>query len=464
MRPSAIVAHAHAALAGGQVDVAERWADHVLRVYGRHAGARLVRALHAERRGNVSAALDDLNFVLGADPADASARVARARLLRARGDAARARESAREALELVPGDAAVLESALEILAVDADALAATPAALARIYLRSGWAALAERHARRALSDGGVRVEVRLCLAEALWRLGRLAECEGQCKLVFDQAKDSVLAAAMLAHILSERGHTDEGQDLLQRAGEIDPEFAEARRLLGALEFHRLVIPELTDLAPPEGLEVIERYRRPPLPHFDAVDLSAAPAGPEARSPAPDTEGVDAPAPAPGAAVEATLIEAATAREAASAALGPAADGETAPSAVPWSAPTLAPDVAGARLVSLDGGVETPAPISEVAASPTPAARAPSTRAAQVRAVLPTGSPDLLRSALHAMLADPDADRGEVESVLVEATAIPGVRGLAWKLLGDVRMRAGRPQAAATAYLRAAEFSRDGSHA
>ena len=123
-----------------------------------------------------------------------------------------------------------------------------------MHLNCGWPDLAERHARAAVSESPERVDVRLTLAEALWRLGRLSACEAECRVVADQAEECVRAAVMRAHILSERGRTAEGQELLDRIGRIDPEFREARELLGTLEVHRLVLPDIVEIAmPPEVL-------------------------------------------------------------------------------------------------------------------------------------------------------------------------------------------------------------------
>ena len=57
--------------------------------------------------------------------------------------------------------------------------------------------------------------------------------------------------------------------------------------------------------------------------------------------------------------------------------------------------------------------------------------------------------------------DPDASR--VDGLLLEAVAHRELRGSAWKLLGDHYMQTGRPQAAADAYLRAANVTDRSTH-
>ena len=230
-------------------------AGHVIGRYPRHASARLVRALAAEAAGELDQALEDLRFVTSAEPLNAPAVAAMARIFKRRDDDARAQDEARRVVELVPdvADNESLESALDILGVDADALPMTPGVFARIHLRTGWPGTAERYARRALDDEPDRIDIRLTLAEALWQLNRLSLCEEQCTIIFDRANDCVRAAVMLAHVLAERGRMAEGQDLLGRAGEIDPEYLEARQMLAQLEIHRLVLPDAPQIDVPMSL-------------------------------------------------------------------------------------------------------------------------------------------------------------------------------------------------------------------
>ena len=232
MRPSEAAALARQALADGDSTLARSVAERLLAEFANYPPARLVRALLAEQANDTDAALDDLRAVASAEPTNAEARAVQARLFQRRGDTDRARMAARQAVELIPREPEVLESALEILNLQADSLETSAAVLARVHLNCGWPDLAERHARAAVSESPERVDIRLTLAEALWRLGRLSACEAECRVVADQAEECVRAAVMRAHILSERGRTAEGQELLDRIGRIDPEFQGSARTAG----------------------------------------------------------------------------------------------------------------------------------------------------------------------------------------------------------------------------------------
>ena len=440
MRPSEIVEQAQVAIRAGDYDNAARLAGHVLGSFGRHAGARLVRALVAEANGETERALDDLSFVASAEPADPQVRAAQARAFRRAGDDARAREIAQQTVELVPTAPEVLESALDVLGVDPDALAPSPAVLARVHLNSNWPHLAEREARQALTDHPERVDIRLTLAEALWRQERLAECEEQCKVIFDQANDCVRAAIMLAHILSERGRTAEGQDLLERVGEIDPEFLEARRMLASLEVHRLVLPEPPELQPPAQLgEDVTPHAAPPEavpsavgPDGDAVMPDVRPGGSSAATGGTFQDGdptTDVP-PEPTGLADTVRASTAAAAVSDGASESDARQDQPDGTAPPPNSPL--PDEADLErrggLTELDWACEL-------------LRRECWSEAEQVLAEIATNG---------------DFPPHDVDELLESAAKQAALRIPALRLLGDHRMRTSRPQAAAEAYLRAAD--------
>ena len=442
VRPSEAADLARQALAQGDSTRALTITERLLGEFTRYPPARLVRALLAEQANNTDAALDDLRAVTSAEPANAEARAAQARLFQRRGDTDRARMAARQALELIPTDPDVLESALEVLDVNADALDTSTAVLARVHLNCGWPDLAERHARVAVSESPERVDVRLTLAEALWRLGRLPACEAECRVVADQAEECVRAAVMRAHILSERGRTAEGQELLDRIGRIDPEFREARELLGTLEVHRLVLPAAAEISlPPDLLGQIHgvtpspaQQSRPdetqPTPFIS--DIATAP-----REAQPD-DGLDEPDESP-------------VRQAESAASPERLPlDEVAAEPVSQEAPAPPAD----QDASMPAGAAAP-PIAE---SDEPATAASFSTFDWARHLIERSEWTEAERVLTDIVTANDPDTSRVDGLLLQAVAHRELRGSAWKLLGDHYMQTGRPQAAADAYLRAANVA------
>ena len=442
VRPSEAADLARQALAQGDSTRALTITERLLGEFTRYPPARLVRALLAEQANNTDAALDDLRAVTSAEPANAEARAAQARLFQRRGDTDRARMAARQALELIPTDPDVLESALEVLDVNADALDTSTAVLARVHLNCGWPDLAERHARVAVSESPERVDVRLTLAEALWRLGRLPACEAECRVVADQAEECVRAAVMRAHILSERGRTAEGQELLDRIGRIDPEFREARELLGTLEVHRLVLPAAAEISlPPDLLGQIHgvtpspaQQSRPdetqPTPFIS--DIATAP-----REAQPD-DGLDEPDESPVRQAESAASPQQLSRD------------EVSAEPVSQEAPAPPAD----QDASMPAGAAAP-PIAE---SDEPATAASFSTFDWARHLIERSEWTEAERVLTDIVTANDPDTSRVDGLLLQAVAHRELRGSAWKLLGDHYMQTGRPQAAADAYLRAANVA------
>ncbi len=466
MRPSEAATLARQALADGDSTLARSIAERLLAEFASYPPARLVRALLAEQVNDSDAALDDLRGVTSAEPTNAEARAAQARLFQRRGDTDRARMAARQAVELIPGDPKVLESALEILNLEADSLDTSAAVLARVHLNCGWPDLAERHARAAVSESPERVDVRLTLAEALWRLGRLSACEAECRVVADQAEECVRAAVMRAHILSERGRTAEGQELLDRIGRIDPEFREARELLGILEVHRLVLPDMVEIAlPPELLRqsngTVEAVTEPPP--ADGTHAAASPVADPAEAESRTVHGPAELAESPGestvqdrpsqpvkdlpesdAQPDAADDVQVTGDEAAVASTQLRLDETAEDSDLPGAADVL-PEAS-------DAAAESAEPADEDSAG------AAFSTFDWARHLIEQSEWTEAERVLSDIVTANDPDVSRVDGLLLEAVAHRELRGSAWKLLGDHYMQTGRPQAAADAYLRAANVA------
>ncbi len=456
MRPSEAADLARQALADGDSELAGSIADRLLADFGSYPPARLVRALLAEAANASDSALDDLRAVTSAEPTNAEARAAQARLFQRRGDTDRARMVARQAVELIPSDPAVLDSALEILNVEPDSLDTSAAVLARVHLNCGWPDLAERHARVAVSESPERVDVRLTLAEALWRLGRLRACEAECRVVADQAEECVRAAVMRAHILSERGRTAEGQELLDRIGRVDPEFREARELLGTLEVHRLVLPDMVDIDLP-----LEFTR--PSSGAPELDAEASPVDEAPSAALPDSD------PAPAETQSADGHE-----EPVEAPAEPAVEVQPSPTDEGLADSEAPVDEDGGLPTEDDDATDLPEQMrldeaagdegSPKAAAAPVASQNEFTEGASfstfdwARHLIENSEWTEAERVLTDIVAANEPDESRVDGLLLEAVAHRELRGSAWKLLGDHYMQTGRPQPAADAYLRAANVA------
>lgn len=459
---------ARQALADGDSALARSVAERLLAEFANYPPARLVRALLAEQANDTDAALDDLRAVASAEPTNAEARAVQARLFQRRGDTDRARMAARQAVELIPREPEVLESALEILNLQADSLDTSAAVLARVHLNCGWPDLAERHARAAVSESPERVDVRLTLAEALWRLGRLSACEAECRVVADQAEECVRAAVMRAHILSERGRTAEGQELLDRIGRIDPEFREARELLGTLEVHRLVLPDAVEIAmPPEVLRrsngsVEAGAERSPADGIQPpASLGAHPTPAEAQEGGGREDRAEMPGESADQIQRSQPLEELPGSQAQGDEAGrvPLTDEEVTVSTEPLSLDHVAeePDSPAAAETLADDVASESAPES-VAPEDEPAAGTAFSTFDWARHLIEQSEWTEAEQVLTDIVTANEPDVSRVDGLLLEAVAHRELRGPAWKLLGDHYMQTDRPQAAADAYLRAANVA------
>ena len=214
---------------------------------------------------------------------------------------------------------------------------------------------------------------------------RLSLCQEQCTIIFDRANDCVRAAVMLAHVLAERGRMAEGQDLLGRAGEIDPEYLEARQMLARLEIHRLVLPDVPQIDVPAALRPAEA----PQEAAHAPAASPVEEAPATAQPSPEAQ--------PAVADEESMAE---------------------PAAEP----------SGAAFTQLDWAREL------------------------IRQANWAEAERVLRE----IADDERLPPADVDAILEESAVQPMLAATSWQLLGDFRMRTRRPQAAAEAYLRAAD--------
>ncbi len=419
MRPSQAASQARVALERGDTTTARETSDLLLARFESYPPALMVRILLAERNSEDDTALDDLKKVTSVEPANAEARAMQARLFQNRGDTDLARDAAQQVVELVPTEPQILSSALDVLKVDADALPTTPAVIARIHLNCGWPELAERHARVAAQESPHRVDIRLLFAEILWRLNHLTQCEAECRVVTDQAEECIHAAVMRAHILSERGRIAEGQELLDRIGNIDPEFLEARKLLATLEVHRLVLPDMPEIDLPVDLLNRLDNDRPRSHEIPNPPFGQAVAAPRS--------------------VDKEMS-------------GPAVPSATAEDNLETTTPTL--DEAGALASS-----PTPLDASHSDIPPESEDRTPSTTPTfstldWARDLMSRSEWSEAEIVLKDLLDDHTLDIEALDELLLEAVEQEPLRRPAWKLLGDHYMRTGRPQAATDAYLHA----------
>jgi tetratricopeptide (TPR) repeat protein len=141
------------------------------------------------------------------------------------------------AFELTPYNKEIRASLLDLYtqrdAAPAPRRKLNRAALARIYGRGHLYEKAITELRDLLRKDPLRVDLRVALAEALWRDERYEGAAVVCQGILDLAPNCLKANLILGEIwLRDKEHEAEGRALLDRAQMLDPENIVAQRLFG----------------------------------------------------------------------------------------------------------------------------------------------------------------------------------------------------------------------------------------
>ncbi len=143
----------------------------------------------------------------------------------------------RRAAELAPNSEEVRDELIRLYQragqADSAKLKISRAALARIYARSELPSRALPEFQAVLHDEPDRIDVRLGLAEALWREGHAPEAKAEAETVHQYLPKCVKANLILAAALAAEGLAAHAQPFLDQASAVDPLGEYAQRLFGA---------------------------------------------------------------------------------------------------------------------------------------------------------------------------------------------------------------------------------------
>ena len=204
--------------------------------------------------------------VLGADPEDVIALVGLAVMHDEKKELEEAIWHLERAFELAPGNTEIRQELKRLYGeregVEPPRVKLTPAALARLYLREGLYDRAITELRPLLKEDPDRVDLKVALAEALWREGRRRETAEACQEILKLLPNCLKANLILGLIWKESGQEEEGETLLAQAQALDPENEAAQELFGEaspLPLEKVLLPRLEEIPTP-----------PPVPEVEAV--------------------------------------------------------------------------------------------------------------------------------------------------------------------------------------------------
>ncbi|MCA1554145.1 MAG: tetratricopeptide repeat protein [Chloroflexi bacterium] len=181
-------------------------------------------------------AADLFRRVLGADPEHFDARMGLGIVAQALGARGEATWQFERALELRPNDSEVRERLHRLSKGrhSAARIKLSRAALGRVYMRGEQYERAAAEFRRVLdhlSADDDRPDVRVALAEALYRAGRPREASDVCRELLDGLPNALKPNLLLGSIYLHTDRAEEARPLLERAQSLDPENRLATALL-----------------------------------------------------------------------------------------------------------------------------------------------------------------------------------------------------------------------------------------
>src|SRR5690606_3065870 len=209
-------------------------------------------------------AADLFRRVLSADPEDLAARIGLAAVYREEGILDEAIWQMLRAFELAPGNGEVRQQ-LRALFERRDGrapgrLKLNSAALARVYMRDGWYERAVDELRVQIESEPDRVDLRVALAEALWRAGRRQEAVETSEEILVELPFCLKANLFLGQFYAETGDSDAAWDRLQIAQALDPENRVATDLFGEASY-----------LPPQNVTVRLPHEEPTTEEFPTGD-------------------------------------------------------------------------------------------------------------------------------------------------------------------------------------------------
>lgn len=166
----------------------------------------------------------------------------------------------------------------------------TRAALGSIHYQAGRWGRAVNECAAVLAEYPGRVDVRLRLAEALWRRGEWERAAANCRAVLEQSPGAFGALVLLADIERRLGNDEEAAKLRERVRAADPDGSRAAEMLAAVPdrvdfFLPAEPPVVEELAEP-AVDV-ERPRIGPAPDFTAPEIDETPPAAMWESVAPE---------------------------------------------------------------------------------------------------------------------------------------------------------------------------------
>jgi len=208
---------------------------HILKQYPKHVDTYRLLGKAMLEAGQDEYAIDMFRRVLSADPEDMIAWVGLSEVHNKHDELDAATWYLERAFELTTDNKAIEEELRQLYSrrdgVELHKTPLTAGALARLYLKGDLLSRAINDFRTLLDEHPERVDLRVALAEALWRNEQRLEAAEACQWVLDDLPCCLKANLILGSIWIKSGR-EEGQTYLRMAEAMDPENRMAQELFG----------------------------------------------------------------------------------------------------------------------------------------------------------------------------------------------------------------------------------------
>ncbi|MGD9315565.1 MAG: tetratricopeptide repeat protein [Anaerolineae bacterium] len=245
-----------------RLDEAIGHSQHILRHYPKHIETYCLLGEACLEKEMYRDAIESFQRALSADPESLIARVGLSVIYDEQGALPEAIWQLERAFELAPGNAEVRQELQRLYvrhgAGEQSRLKLTRGALGRLYSRNGLYERAIGEFQAVLRQDPDLPDVRVALAEALWREGRRLEAVEVCLEILEALPNSLKANLILGEIWTQGGNEEAGEEKLEVARSLDPENRIAQEMMGSespLPLEEILIPELesvTDRFEPVG--------------------------------------------------------------------------------------------------------------------------------------------------------------------------------------------------------------------
>jgi tetratricopeptide (TPR) repeat protein len=270
----------------GAYDEAVAVCHHILKRYPKHIETYRIMGEACLEKGEREDATDIFKRLLSADPENFVAYAGLGVLSEAQGALEEAVGHMERAFELAPNNDGIRDALRRLYAkrdgTEPVRIKLNKAALARMYVKGSQYEQAIREFQELLESNPDRMDLRVSLADTLWRDGQHEQAAKMAREILQTSPECLKAILLLGIILMKKGQRRQAQAMLDQARSMDPENRLAQAFFGEqspLPVQTVRIPRVQIKVKPEAVPA----------EMEPLESASAPSLAEAAEPVPTEE-------------------------------------------------------------------------------------------------------------------------------------------------------------------------------